>query len=227
MSLSHERVLFITGASSGIGAATARAAVAEGWRVVLGARSLDKLEALAAELGEDRAYAVSCDVTEEGSQQRMVDRAIKRFGQIDAVFANAGHGASEPGIEAGDYENWRSMVLTNVLGVAVTAKVTMTELKKRKGHFILTGSRAGRVTLSGSLYGATKWAVRGYARNLREAVKGTGVRITEIAPGAVDTPFFDDPKPDALREEDIARAVMYALNQPPGVDLGVIEISPI
>ena len=222
-----DKVLLITGASSGIGAATARAAVAEGWRVVLGARSLDRLETLAGELGADHTLPVSCDVTEEGSQQRMVDKALEKFGRIDAAFANAGHGVSQPGIETGDYENWRSMVLTNVLGVAVTAKVTMPQLKANKGHFLLTGSRAGRVTLPGSLYGATKWAVCGYARNLREACKGTGIRVTEVAPGMVDTPFFEEAKPDALQEDDIARAVMYAMNQPAHVDLGVIEISPM
>ena len=90
------KVLLITGASSGIGAATARAASATGWRLVLGARSLDRLEALAGDLGAD-ALAVSCDVTEEGSQQRMVDKALERFGRLDAAFANAGHGASGPG----------------------------------------------------------------------------------------------------------------------------------
>ena len=221
------KVLLITGASSGIGAATARAAVAAGWRVALGARSMDKLESLAGELGEDSALPVSCDVTEEGSQQRMVERTLERFGRIDAAFANAGHGVSQAGIEEGDFENWRSMVLTNVLGVAVTAKVTMPELRKNRGHFLMTGSRAGRAVLPGSVYGATKWAVRGYARNLREAVRDDGVRVTEIAPGMVDTPFFDEPKPDALKDEDIATAVMFALGQPERVDLGVIEIAPM
>ena len=220
------RVLLITGGSTGIGAATARAAVQAGWRVALGARGLDKLEALADELGE-AALAVSCDVTEEGSQQRMVDRTIERFGRLDAAFANAGHGVSTPGIEEGEYENWRSMVLTNVLGVAVTAKVTMPHLREARGHFLATGSRAGRVTLPGSLYGATKWAVLGYLRNLRAGLDGTGVRVTEIAPGMVDTPFFDEAKPDALRDEDVARAVLYALSQPENVNVAVIEVSPL
>ena len=218
--------LLITGASTGIGAATARAAVAAGKRVALAARSAAKLSNLVAELGEENALAITCDVTDFTAQQRMVAATVERFGSIDAVFANAGIGATASGTEHGDPDNWRAMIETNTLGVVLTAKATIPELKQSKGHFVVTGSRAGRAVLKGSIYGATKWFVRGYCQNLREELSGTGVRVTNIEPGMVDTPFFDEPKPKALRPEDIANAVMYALALPPSAMIHDLQIVP-
>jgi NADP-dependent 3-hydroxy acid dehydrogenase YdfG len=221
------KVLLITGASTGIGAETARQAVAAGYKVVLAARSSDKLKALCAELGgPDKALAVSCDVTDWDSQKAMFGAALKAFGQIDAVFANAGIGASAMGTENGDADNFRAMILTNALGVTYTAKLAIPELKKTKGHLLITGSRAGRVSLSGSVYGATKWFVTGYGQNLAQEMSGTGVRVTVIEPGMVDTPFFDEPKPKALKSEDVAGAVMYALAQPAHVHVSEILMVP-
>src|SRR3954469_15249831 len=135
-----DRVLLITGASSGIGAATARQAVAAGWKVVLSARSEDKLSELAGELGEDSALAQRCDVTEFDDQERLVAAALERFGRIDAVFANAGFGAAR-GFLKEDPEQWRSMVLTNVLGVAYTIRATLPHLREQgSGHYVLTSS---------------------------------------------------------------------------------------
>jgi NADP-dependent 3-hydroxy acid dehydrogenase YdfG len=151
-------VFLITGASSGIGAATARRAAEAGYRVALGARSLDKLEALAAELGGDeRALARSCDVVEWRDQQALVAATLERFGRIDVAFANAGFGAKRGFLEESP-EQWKSMVLTNVYGAALTIRATLPALKESKGHLLLTGSVAGRRALSGSLYSATKWA---------------------------------------------------------------------
>src|SRR3954464_9730469 len=113
--MADQRVLLITGASTGIGAATARAAVADGWAVSLAARSEDKLRALVEELGEDNATAVRCDVTDWDDQQRLVAHTLDKFGRIDAAFANAGFGAKRGFLE-GEVEQWQSMVLTNVLG---------------------------------------------------------------------------------------------------------------
>src|SRR3954462_1117634 len=121
--MADSRTLLITGASTGIGAATARQAAAAGWNVVVSARSEDKLEQLAGELG-DNALAQRCDVTEYDDQERLVNAALQRFGQIDAVFANAGFGAAR-GFQKEDPDFWRSMVLTNVLGVAYTVRATM------------------------------------------------------------------------------------------------------
>ena len=220
------KTFLITGASTGIGAETARAAVSAGYRVALAARSVGKLAALVEDLGSENAVAITCDVTSFEDQQRMVAETLSAFGRIDVAFANAGLGATAPGCENGDPDNWREMVLTNVYGCALTAKVCLPELKKTQGHILLTGSRAGRVSLKGSVYGATKWAVTGFGQNLREEVKGTGIRVTLIEPGMVDTPFFDEPKPKAMKAIDIANAVMYAISQPPHVDVAEIMMVP-
>ena len=215
---SDDRVLLITGASSGIGWATARSAAEKGYRLVLAARSADRLQALADELGgEDQALAVECDVTEFDAQQSMVKLALEHFGHLDVVFANAGFGAPRGFLES-SVEHWRSMVLTNVLGVALTVRATLPVVRESGGHFVLTGSVAGRRALPGSLYSATKFAVTAIGEGLRQELDGSGVRVTLIEPGMVDTPFFDRPVSDALEPEDVSRAVMYALDQPPHVD---------
>jgi NADP-dependent 3-hydroxy acid dehydrogenase YdfG len=220
------RTFLITGASSGIGAATARMAVAAGYRVALAARSADKLERLVDELGSEKAIAIACDVTSLDDQTAMVEATLEAFGRIDVAFANAGIGASRPGTESGDPQNWRDMILTNVLGCVLTARVCLLEIKRNDGHILLTRSRAGRQPIRGSVYGATKWAVTGYGYNLREELSGTGARVTLIEPGMVDTPFFNEPKPQALKAKDVARAVMYAVSQPPHVDVAEIMVLP-
>jgi len=223
----YDRVFLITGASSGIGAATARAAAEAGFRLVLAARSEGKLQDLARELGApQRALPVRCDVTSFDDQQRMAEAALERFGRIDVVFANAGIGGSPGGFAGADPQRWRDVVLTNVLGVALTLRATLGALKDSRGHAILTGSVAGRRTLAGSMYGATKWAVSAIGYGLREELRGSGVRVTLLEPGTVDTPFFDQPKPDALRPEDVARTVLFAVSQPAHVDVHELMVLP-
>ena len=226
MPSSDSPVLLITGASSGIGASTARAAVADGWRVVLAARSQDKIDALASELGEDSALAVRCDVTEWDDQQAAVATALERFGRLDAFFANAGFGASRGFLEESP-EHWRSMIDTNVYGAALSIRACLGHFKEQDaGHFLVTGSVAGRVHLPGSLYSATKWAVHAMADGLRQEVGDTRIKTTVIAPGMVDTPFFDNPVSGALEADDVARAVMFALSQPAGVDVEEVVVRP-
>jgi NADP-dependent 3-hydroxy acid dehydrogenase YdfG len=220
-------VFLITGASSGIGAATARQASAAGYRLVLAARSTDKLAQLAAELGGgERAIAVTCDVTEFDQQEAMVQAALDAFGQIDVAFANAGFGAAR-GFLKESPEQWRAMVLTNVLGCAFTIRATLPALKDSVGHLLLTSSVAGRRALPGSLYSATKHAVTAMAESARQELNDTGVRVTAIEPGMVDTPFFDNPVANALEPDDIARAIMYAVSQPAHVDVNEILIRPV
>jgi NADP-dependent 3-hydroxy acid dehydrogenase YdfG len=219
-------VFLITGASSGIGEATARRAAEAGYRLLLAARREEKLRALADELGgPERALAVKCDVTEWAEQQAMAETAISRFGQIDVAFANAGFGAGRSFL-ASTPEHWRAMVLTNVYGAALTIRATMEALKASRGHLLLTGSVAGRRALPGSLYSCTKWAVTAMGEAARLELDGTGVRVTLIEPGMVDTPFFDEPVSDALESDDVARAVMYAVSQPPHVDINEILVRP-
>jgi NADP-dependent 3-hydroxy acid dehydrogenase YdfG len=218
--------MVITGASSGIGEATARLAAAEGFRLVLAARRLERLEELAAELGgPERARALRCDVTEWVDVQALAATALDAFGSIDVVFANAGFGAPR-GFEASTPEHWRAMVLTNVYGAALTLRASFPALKASRGHLLLTGSVAGRRALPGSLYSATKWAVTAMGEAARQELDGTGVRVTLIEPGMVSTPFFDDPVTDALEPEDVARAVLYAVGQPPHVDVNEILVRP-
>jgi NADP-dependent 3-hydroxy acid dehydrogenase YdfG len=224
-------VLLITGASSGIGAATARA-TADSYRLVLAARRVEALEELVDELGgAKRALAVRCDVTEWDEVEAMAATALERFGRIDAVFANAGFGASRGFLEESP-EHWRSMVLTNVYGVALTIRATLPHLLERgDGHFLVTSSVAGRRALPGSLYSATKWAATAIGESLRAELRqmhdNHQIKVTLIEPGMVDTPFFDNrPGDRALQDDDIARAVVYALEQPKGVDVNEILIRP-
>ncbi len=221
------KTFLITGASSGIGAEVARQAVAAGYRVALAARSRDKLDSLVEELGgPQRAIAISCDVSDLADQEAMVAETLEAFGSIDVAFANAGLGTTAPGTEHGDPENWREMILTNIYGCILTARVCLPHVRAAKGWIVLTGSRAGRVTLKGSVYGATKWAVTGYGQNLREELAGTGTRVMLLEPGMVDTPFFDTPKPQALTAGDVARALIFAVTQPPHVDIPELLIVP-
>jgi NADP-dependent 3-hydroxy acid dehydrogenase YdfG len=220
-------VFLITGASSGIGAASARLLAAEGWRLILAARSIDKLEALADELGgPDHAVAVECDVTEWADQQAAVIVALEHYGRLDAAWANAGFGG-QPSFLGDTVEHWRDMVLANVYGAALTIRATMPALKESKGHLLLTGSVAGRRAISGSLYSATKHAVHAMGESARQEFDGTGVRVTVIAPGMVDTPFFTKvPLEVPLEPDDVARAVLFALSQPPHVDVNEILVRP-
>ena len=232
--MADDPVLLITGASSGIGAATARAAAGRGWRVVLGARSEDRLNELAGELGgEDRARPVAADVTELADNERLAAAALDGFGRLDAVFANAGFGATRGFLED-DPDHWREMVLTNLLGVAYTIRATLPHmLEADRGHFLITSSVAGRRVLPGSLYSATKWAVTATAEALRQELRqmheNQTIRVTCVEPGMVDTPFFDNrPGPErALHDDDIAAAVLYALEQPQRVDVNEILIRPV
>jgi NADP-dependent 3-hydroxy acid dehydrogenase YdfG len=219
MSTDSTKTFVITGASTGIGAATARAADEAGYRVVLAARSLDKLEELAGSLTD--AVAVQCDVTEWEDVQRLAGEA----GDTHVVFANAGFGAARGFLEETP-EHWKSMVLTNVYGAALTIRAFLPAIKASTGHFLLTGSVAGRRALPGSLYSSTKWAVTGMGESLRQELNGTGCRVTLIEPGMVDTPFFSNRPTGALEDVDIANAVMYAVSQPPHVDVNEILIRP-
>ena len=226
--MAESRVLLITGASTGIGAATARQAAEAGWRVVLAARSGDKLAALADELGGDvTAAAVRCDVTSWEDQQAAVAAAVERFGRLDAFFANAGFGAARGFLEETP-EHWKAMVDTNVYGCALSIRAALGHFRDRgAGHMVLTGSVAGRRALPGSLYSATKWAVTAMGESLRAEVADTPIRVTLIEPGMVDTPFFDNRPQNALQADDIARSVLFALSQPAHVDVNEVLIRPV
>lgn len=219
------QTLFITGASSGIGAATARAAVAAGWNVALFARSADNLSALAKELG-DRAMVVSGDATDIDALTAAAGHVADHFGGIDAAYANAGRGLSKPGTEAGDLDDIRGMIDLNVMGVVLTARALLPHLRKTCGTLVLTGSAAGRQHIKGSIYGATKWFVHGYAGNLAEEMREWGGRCCVVAPGMVDTAFFDDGAPDKLQPDDVAAAVMHMITAPDRAAIREVYLMP-
>lgn len=219
------KTLFITGASSGIGAATARAACRAGWNVGLFARSQDKLENLVEELG-DQSLALPGNVTSLEEQTRALAKLSDTYDGVDAVFANAGMGLENPGTEGGEPDEWQALLQVNILGLLYTAKAAIPHLRPRKGHVVMTGSAAGRRHIAGSVYGASKWFVHGYAGNLADEMREWGGRCTVVAPGMVNTAFFDEAKPDKLQPEDVADAVMFALQADPRNAVREIFLTP-
>ncbi|KPZ54335.1 putative oxidoreductase [Pseudoalteromonas sp. P1-13-1a] len=209
--MAKEKVVLITGASSGIGEATAKTLVNNGHKVILTARSEDKLAKQVESLGEDNALSVPADATDFTELENVVTKGLEKFGRLDAAFANAGMGVSTAGTEKGDPDEWSTMIDINIKALLWTAKATLPHLRQNKGHFILTSSAAGRKPIKGSIYGATKWFAYGFGQNLAEEMSEWNGRCTTIAPGMVNTPFFDEAKPDKLDPQDVADAVLFAI----------------
>ncbi|MFC6637614.1 SDR family NAD(P)-dependent oxidoreductase [Sulfitobacter sp. JBTF-M27] len=219
------KTLFITGASSGIGAATAKAAAAAGWNVGLFARSEDKLNKLADEIGE-WAMVLPGDATSYDAQNEAIEKLVGRYGQLDAAFANAGRGTSKAGTEKGDPSDWKDMVDINIMGALYTAHAALPHLRKTTGQYVVTGSLAGRRHLKGSIYGSTKWFIHGFAGNLADEMVEWGGRCMVVSPGMVNTEFFAEAKPDKLQPDDVANAVVYALNAPDHAAVREIHLMP-
>jgi NADP-dependent 3-hydroxy acid dehydrogenase YdfG len=225
--MSTDPVFLVTGASGGIGEASARLAAEQGYRVVLAARRADEIGRLAEELGGPaRARAVPTDVSDWSANEELIAQALDAFGRLDVVLANAGFGAKQGWLEDTP-ERWRSMVLTNVLGTAYTMRAAIPAVTEKRGHLVIMGSLGGRRVRPGSFYSCTKFATVAMGEALRQDLHGSGVRVTVVEPGTVDTEFFDTPRQDALLAEDVARAVMYAVDQPPHVDVNEILVRPI
>jgi NADP-dependent 3-hydroxy acid dehydrogenase YdfG len=231
-------VAVITGASSGIGAATAIALGRQGYRVVVGARRVERLQRVA---GED-GVAMSLDVTDEDSVREFVSEVGKRFGRIDVLVNNAGGALGlNPIAEARDDE-WIGMWKTNVLGLMWMTRACLPLLRKaRHSHIVNIGSIAGFETYkAGGGYTAAKHAVRAITKTLRLELNGEPIRITEIAPGLVETEFsivrfhgdrkaakvpYEGIKP--LSAEDVADCVVFAVTRPPHVDIDEIVVRPV
>lgn len=234
-----DKVVLITGASSGIGAASARALVGAGARVVLFARSADKLRSLEAEFGAEYALALPGDVTRQTDVDGLLPAILEKFGRLDAVFANAG--SAIPGrIAEGDPEIWAQGVDLNIMGVLRTLRATVPHLMKQKsGQILLTASIAGRTVWPGeAVYSATKYAVYGIAEGLRKEVSQSGIGVGVISPGYTLNEFWGergvDPEAQrrqseegtALLSENIAEAVVFALSQPPHVNITDMLVLP-
>ncbi|HEY0830218.1 MAG TPA: SDR family NAD(P)-dependent oxidoreductase [Candidatus Dormibacteraeota bacterium] len=231
-------IAVITGASSGIGAATAIALGRHGYRVVVGARRLERLERVAGEEG----VALHLDVTDQESIDAFVRDVGKRFGRIDLLVNNAGGALGLNPIEKAVDEEWIGMWKTNVLGLMWMTRACLPLLRRsRHGHVVNIGSIAGFETYKGGAgYTAAKHAVRAITKTLRLELNGEPIRVTEIAPGLVETEFslvrfhgdrkaaravYEGLKP--LTAEDIADCVVFAVTRPPHVDIDEIVVRPV
>lgn len=235
------KVIVITGASSGLGEATARHLAREGAMVVLGARRVERIDALAAELNGAgyQALSVATDVTNSAQVQALVDAAIAKFGRVDVMINNAGVMPHSP-LERRKIADWDRMIDVNIKGVLYGIAAALPSMQERKsGHIINVSSVAGHKVRSGSaVYAATKHAVRALSEGLRLEVKPYNIRTTVVSPGAIDTEL-----PDSITEADIAdtvkafyaiaipadsfaRAIAYAISQPDDVDINEILFRP-
>ncbi|WP_322415407.1 SDR family oxidoreductase [Mesorhizobium huakuii] len=234
------KVVVITGASSGLGEAAARRLAKEGAKLVLGARRLDRLEALAAELSLGKDAILSTDVTDVGQVRRLVDHAVKTHGRVDVIINNAGLMPHSP-LERGKVEDWDRMIDVNIKGVLYGIVAALPHMKTQKsGHIINVSSVAGhKVGPGGAVYAATKHAVRVISEGLRQEVKPYNIRTTIISPGAVATELPDSvTEPDvaqgvralydrvAIPADSFARTVIFAMSQPDEVDINEILFRP-
>ena len=234
----HEQVALVTGASSGIGAAVARALAQRGAHVALAARRMERLRTLSEEIaaaGQVEALALACDVRDPEQVQATVRQTLDRWGKLDILVANAGFGYRASVLE-GDITRWKDMIDTNVYGLLLTLKYGVAPMLERgRGHVIVTSSVAGRVpTLGGSAYCGSKFAATAIADVLRQEVGPKGVRVTTIEPGVVISEFQQvaEYAPGTIENmlkgatplvpEDIARAVIFAIEQP--AHFGVTEM---
>ncbi|MDT0401875.1 MULTISPECIES: SDR family oxidoreductase [Streptomyces] len=224
-------VALITGGGSGIGAAVARRLLDAGWRVTVTGRGEERLRRFAKELGEPgELLTLAGNTAEYDDVTTAVERTLAEFGRLDTVVANAGF-ATGDSVAEGDPAGWTDMVLTNVLGPALLIRASIDALKETRGRIVLVGSVAGFVPTPGNLYGATKYAVTGLAENTRRQVTDWGVGVTLIAPGRVETPFWDSlgslPPGHLLTADQIADSIVWALGQPAGVDVNTVVVRPL
>ncbi|MET7454277.1 SDR family oxidoreductase [Streptomyces sp. NPDC005574] len=224
-------VALITGGGSGIGAAVARQLLAAGQRVAVTGRGAARLRTFAEELGEPEGLlTITGNAAEYDDVRSAVDRTLKDFGRLDTVVANAGF-ATHDTVADGDPAGWTEMVLTNVLGPALLIRAAVDALKETRGRIVLIGSVAGFVPTPGNIYGATKWAVTGLAENTRRQVTEFGIGVTLVAPGRVETPFWDSygslPPGQLLTADQIADSVVWAIRQPAGVDVNTVVVRPL
>jgi NADP-dependent 3-hydroxy acid dehydrogenase YdfG len=240
--MTPESVIAITGASSGIGEATARHLATRGARLVIGARRTDRLEALADEIRQDggEVVPVEVDVTRRADLQRLVQTAVDRFGRLDVLVSNAGVSKLGP-LADGDVDGWSAMIDVNLHGVLNGIAAAMPVFRRQGiGHFVTTVSTAGlKIVPDMAVYAATKNAVRTVMESLRQESTDGVIRTTSVSPGFVRTELgdsIDDPDARArirsnmgafgLSPEAVARAVAFAIEQPRDVEIGEIVIRP-
>jgi NADP-dependent 3-hydroxy acid dehydrogenase YdfG len=224
------RSALVTGGSTGLGLATARHLTAIGMGVTVTGRTQSTLDAAVAELkaaGAD-AVGVVADASEWEDNQRAVAAHVAHHGGRDVAVANAGFTASGD-LADGDPEQWRSMILTNVLGPALLVKACLPLLTAPGGQIVLVGSVAGRIIRPGSLYGATKAAIAALAENLRPQLTTSGIKVALVEPGVTDTPFWGEAGAPsfALESAAVAEAVGWIVQQPIDVDINELLVRPV
>ena len=232
-----DKVVIITGASSGIGAATARALAREGCQLTLAARSTSRLEQLAEELGRSRTLVVPTDLTDGAPVVSMVEPTLARFGRVDVLFANAG--IYIPGqVADGDPEAWATLMDVNVDGVLRSVHAVLPHLLAQKsGDILVTSSISGLIDIHWEpVYSASKHAIQGFVHTLRRQVAAQGIRVGAIAPGMVANELwgFTDPAQIAamaerhasLTSEDVAEAVVFMLSRPAHVTIRDLVMLP-
>jgi NADP-dependent 3-hydroxy acid dehydrogenase YdfG len=233
------KVVVITGASSGLGEATARHLAAQGASVVLGARRQDRIRALARELSGGKAIAVTTDVGDRAQVKALVDAAVEAYGRVDVMINNAGVMPQAP-LERLRIDEWDRMIDVNIKGVLYGIAAALPYMKQQTaGHFINVSSVAGHKVGPGfAVYAATKHAVRALSEGLRQEVKPYNIRTTVISPGAVATELPQSTtEPDvaervrkvyetAIPADSFARAVVFAISQPDDVDINEILFRP-
>jgi NADP-dependent 3-hydroxy acid dehydrogenase YdfG len=229
--MTESPVALITGGGSGIGAAVARRLIKEGHRVAVTGRGEERLRGFAEELGNPAGLLTLVgNAAEYDSVRSAVDRTLKEFGRLDTVVSNAGF-ATHDSVADGDPAGWTEMVLTNVLGPALLIRASVDALKETRGRIVLVGSVTGFVPTPGNIYGATKWAVTGLAENTRRQVTEWGIGVTLVAPGRVETPFWDSygslPPGHLLTADQLADSIVWAIRQPEGVDVNTVVVRPI
>jgi NADP-dependent 3-hydroxy acid dehydrogenase YdfG len=236
------QVVAVTGASSGIGEATALACARAGAAVALAARRLERIEALAQRIvaGGGRAIAVQTDVGEESQARAFVQRAHSELGRLDVLVNNAGVMLLGP-IENAPTEEWRQMIHANVYGVLYCTHAALPLMREQgSGHIVNVSSVAGRFARAGSgVYNLTKFGVGAFSESLRQEIAPAGLRVTLVEPGAVATELAGHNRPEIrqviagifadvepLRSEDIANAILYAISQPPNVAVNEVLVRP-
>ena len=235
----ENKIIVITGASSGLGAETARHLSKLGAKVILGARRMEKLEQLAGELGLDTKAVLRTDVTDRTQVQSLVDRAVELHGRIDVIINNAGLMPSSM-LDKLKVDEWDRMIDVNIKGVLYGIAAALPYMKAQKaGQFINVSSVAGhKVGPGGAVYAGTKWAVRAISEGLRQEVKPWNIRTTIVSPGAVDTELtktitdediakgMSKTYENAIPAEAFARVVAFAISQPDDVDVNEILFRP-
>jgi NADP-dependent 3-hydroxy acid dehydrogenase YdfG len=234
------KIVVITGASSGLGAETARHLVKAGAKVALGARRLDRLESLAKELGSENSTVFQVDVTEREQVEAFISHAVKTFGRIDVMVNNAGIMPLAP-LELLNFDDWNQCIDVNIKGVLWGIGAALPHFKARKsGHFINVSSVAGHKVGAGTaIYSASKYAVRAISEGMRQEIKPYNIRTTILSPGAVDTELPGSVKVQGVAEgiaqfyatyaipaSSFARCVLFAISQPEDVDINEILFRP-